>query len=270
MHTHAILSVALKPAALLEALCGALAEAGSVRSLLCILPSSLPWRTAKAKSVAGSGVQCVGRSRKRWEFAVHTHAILSVALKPAALLEALCGALAEAGSVRSLLCILPSSLAWRKRCWKRLAKTIETHRENQSKIEPWRCDGAPEIDAKSLPGPSRDTPWRPRASRRRLGSVSGASWSVPGVPRERPEALQGRPGTPERAPGSARERAEATKIDSKSRPRAKKTSFFRAAHSRTLFGSIFRRFSSIVAPIFVVFRGYFVRASRLAARRAEP
>ena len=37
MHTHAILSVALKPAALLEALCGALAEAGSVRSLLCIL-----------------------------------------------------------------------------------------------------------------------------------------------------------------------------------------------------------------------------------------
>ena len=89
----------------------------------------------------------------------------------------------------------------------------------------------PQNRRKSFPGPSPDTPWRPRASRRRLGSVSGASRSVPGVLRECPESRQARPRTPERAPWSARERAEATKIDAKSHPRKKKSSFLRAAHS---------------------------------------
>ena len=107
--------------------------------------------------------------------------------------------------------------------------------------------GAPKIDSKSVPGASRDAPWQPRASRWRLGSVSGASRGVLGAPRERPETLQERPGTPERAPGSVWERAEATKIDAKSHPRKKKSSFLHAAHSQSIEEAIFRRFSSIFA-----------------------
>ena len=64
------------------------------------------------------------------------------------------------------------------------AKSIENHRENQSKIDPRRRLGAPKIDSKSLPGPSRDTSWRPRASRRRLGSVLGRPRRAPGAPKE--------------------------------------------------------------------------------------
>ena len=124
-----------------------------------------------------------------------------------------------------------------------LAKSIEHHRENRPKIDHRRRLGAPKIDSKSLPGPSRDTPWRPRASRRRLGSVSGASRSVPGALRECPEDRQGRPGTPERAPWSAWERAEATKIDAKSRPGTKNSSCLGTVHSQTDFRSIFARFS---------------------------
>ena len=52
-----------------------------------------------------------------------------------------------------------------------------------------------------MPGRSLDTPWRPTASPRRLGSVSGASRSVLGAPRERPEGRQECPGTPCRAKG---------------------------------------------------------------------
>ena len=126
-----------------------------------------------------------------------------------------------------------------------LAKSIENRHKNRSKIDPRRRLGAPKIDSKSLPGPSRDTPWRPRASRRRLGSVSGASRSVPGAPRKRPEGRQGSPGTPERAPWSAWEHAEETKIDTKSRPGAEKSSFLCAVRSRSIVGAIFRRFSSI-------------------------
>ena len=126
-----------------------------------------------------------------------------------------------------------------------LAKSIENHSENRSKIDPQRRLGAPKSESKSLPGPSRETPWRERASRRRLRSVSGASRSVPGVLRECLESLKGRPGTPERAHWSAWERAEAIKIDAKSRPRAEKSSFLRAEHSQSIVGAIFRHFSSI-------------------------
>ena len=94
-----------------------------------------------------------------------------------------------------------------------LAKSIENHRENQSKIDPRRRLGAPKIDSKSLPGPSRDSPWRPRASLRRRGSVLGVSWGVPGTPRERsrvpkgaPERQKGRSG----ALGSALRRPKST------------------------------------------------------------
>ena len=96
-----------------------------------------------------------------------------------------------------------------------------------------------------MPGCSRDAPWRSRASRRRLGSISGASRGVPGEPRKRPEGPQGRLGTPERTPRSARERAEATKIDAQSRPEAQEESFFDTARSWSTVGAIFRRFLSI-------------------------
>ena len=112
-----------------------------------------------------------------------------------------------------------------------LAKSIENHRDNRSKIDPWRGPGAPKIDPKSVPGPSRDTPWRPRVSRRYLGSASGAPQGVPGAPQERPESHQGHAGTPERAPGSVRQRTKATKIDAKSRPGATNSNFWRAARS---------------------------------------
>ena len=128
-----------------------------------------------------------------------------------------------------------------------LAKSIKKHSENRPKIDPRRRPGATKIDSKSLLGPSRETPWRARASRRRLRSVPGASRSVPGALRECPKGRQGRPGTPEMTPWSARERAEATKIDAKSRPGAEKSSFLRAAHSQSIVGAIFRRFLSIFA-----------------------
>ena len=126
-----------------------------------------------------------------------------------------------------------------------LAKSIKSHRENQMRIDPRRRLGAPKIDSKSLLGPSRETPWRARASRRRLRSVPGASRSVPGALRECPKGRQGRPGTPEMTPWSARERAEATKIDAKSRPGAEKSSFLRAARSRSIVRAIVRRFPLI-------------------------
>ena len=128
-----------------------------------------------------------------------------------------------------------------------LEKSIEKHCENRPKIDPRRRPGAPKIDSKSLPGPSRETPCRARASRRRLGSVSGASQSVPGALQEGPESHQGRPGTPERSPWSAWERAEATKIDAKSHPRAEKSRVLRAVHSQSTVGAIFRLFASIFA-----------------------
>ena len=65
-----------------------------------------------------------------------------------------------------------------------LAKAIENHRENRSQIDPRRRLGASKIDSKSLRGPSRDTPWRPRASQRRLGSVLGRPRRAPGAPKE--------------------------------------------------------------------------------------
>ena len=64
--------------------------------------------------------------------------------------------------------------------------------KSRAKIAPGIGLGAPKIDSKSLPGPSRDAPWCPRVSGRLLGSVLVASWGVPGAPRERPEDPQNR------------------------------------------------------------------------------
>ena len=109
-----------------------------------------------------------------------------------------------------------------------LACRIEPARRRQStrtsiQILPERGAGASQIDPKSIPGHSRDAPWRPRASGGRLGSVPGASRGVPGMSQSRPGDPQGRPWAPERTPGSAQERTEVTKIDAKSRPGSKKS-----------------------------------------------
>ena len=96
-----------------------------------------------------------------------------------------------------------------------------------------------------MPGDSRDAPWRSRASRRRLGTISGASRSVPGEPRKRPKGPQGRLGTPERTPRSARELTEASKIDAQSRLEAQEESFFDTTRSWSSVEPIFRRFLSI-------------------------
>ena len=96
-----------------------------------------------------------------------------------------------------------------------------------------------------MPGNSRDAPWRSRASRRRLGTISGASRGVPGEPRKRPKGPQGRLGTPERTPRSARELTEASKIDAQSRLEAQEESFFDTTRSWSTVEPIFRRFLSI-------------------------
>ena len=82
-----------------------------------------------------------------------------------------------------------------------LAKSIKKHSENRPKIDPRRRPGATKIDSKSLLGPSRETPWRARASRRRLRSVPEASRSVPGTSRGRPGGV---PGTSRGRPGTSR------------------------------------------------------------------
>ena len=64
-----------------------------------------------------------------------------------------------------------SEKSWRKSIGNR---SPETPRDPQNRL-------------KIVPGPSRDTPWLPKASRRRLGRVSGASRSIPGALRERPD-----------------------------------------------------------------------------------
>ena len=122
---------------------------------------------------------------------------------------------------------------------------LQNECENRAKIGPGRGPGAPKIESKSVPGRSRDAPWRPRASWKHHGSFSGASRDVPGSPRERPGGHQRHPGTPKRAPGSVQERAEATKIDAKSRPGAKKSSFGRATWLQRSVEANFRRFLSI-------------------------
>ena len=109
-----------------------------------------------------------------------------------------------------------------------LACRIEPAKRRQStrtsiQILPERGSGASQIDSKSIPGHSRDAPWRPRASGGRLGNNPGASRGVPGVSQSGPGDPQGHPRAPERAPGSAQERTEATKIDAKLRPATKKS-----------------------------------------------
>ena len=102
--------------------------------------------------------------------------------------------------------------------------------QNRPKIDPGTLSGH-----SGAPGDDPECPGRaPRASRARPGSTRTA-----------PEVGQGRPGTPKRAAKSIRERAEATKIDTESRPGAKKSGFCRSTQSRSLDGSMFPRILSI-------------------------
>ena len=125
------------------------------------------------------------------------------------------------------------------------SRRLATVARCRAQIGPGRGLGAPKIESKSVPGRSRDAPWRPRASWKHHGSFSGASRDVPGSLRERPGGDQRHPRMPKRTPGSVQERAEATKIDAKSRPGAKKSSFGRATWLQRSVEANFRRFLSI-------------------------
>ena len=127
------------------------------------------------------------------------------------------------------------------------AKSIEKHYEDRSKIDPRRRTGAPKIDSKSLPGPSRETPWLARASRGRLRSVSGASRSARRVAKDDPGRQKGYPG----APGSVPRRPKSTP----SRVREQKNRVFfvqriRKASSERLFSIFigFRCFGEVCEP----------------------
>ena len=94
-----------------------------------------------------------------------------------------------------------------------LAKSIENHRENRSKIDPRRSLGAPKIDSKSV----RDPLAAPRGAQERPEGVSGASrerlGSVSERPRRPPGASGGSPWAPRDAGKSARERLGACRGD---------------------------------------------------------
>ena len=54
----------------------------------------------------------------------------------------------------------------------------------------WEAPGHPKSTQKSVPGPSRDAPWRPRAYRERLGRVSGRPRRAPGASGELPKTAR--------------------------------------------------------------------------------
>ena len=136
----------------------------------------------------------------------------------------------------------------RKRTFRRLARSQNSYEDRCANRHETRCKIGPGSGSghpKSTHNRSREPLGTPRGNQEHPDGVSGASWGVLGAPRECPETVQGHLGTPERAPGSVWERPEETKIDSKSRPGAKKSICFRAVRSRSVVGAIFQRFSSI-------------------------
>ena len=111
------------------------------------------------------------------------------------------------------------------------AKSIENHRENQSKIDPRRRLGEPKIDSKSFQDPlgtHRGVQERPEgvsgASWERLGASPARPGSAQGVPKGAPERQKGRPG----ALGSALRRPKSTP----SRVRERKNRVFLARRVR--------------------------------------
>ena len=87
--------------------------------------------------------------------------------------------------------------------------------------------GTPKIDSKSLPGTFRAP----------LGAQE--------APRDHPERSRHAPGSSWDRRGSVRERFRVAKIDAEAPPGAKRASFLRAPHLRTVYRSIIRCFLSI-------------------------
>ena len=80
---------------------------------------------------------------------------------------------------------------------------LENRYENRSKIGPGSSSGAPKIDLKSVPGPTRDAQWRSGTSRSRLGASRERPRRAPGAPGESPRTARDakrRPGTLRRGP----------------------------------------------------------------------
>ena len=132
----------------------------------------------------------------------------------------------------------------------RLQNHCGHRRKNRSKIDAGEVPGAPKIKSNSMPGGSQDAPWRSRASRRRLGSISGASREHLGACPASPESVlrvpkggsvrqRGRPG----APGSAPKQPKSTL----SRVRKRKKRVFSTRRVREAlskrFVAVFHRFS---------------------------
>ena len=131
-----------------------------------------------------------------------------------------------------------------------LACRIEPGKRRQStrtsiQILPERGAGAPQIDPKSIPGHSRDAPWRPRAS----GSVSGVSRERLGASPACPRAAQA---IPKAAPGHQKERPGAPRSAPRrpklmpSRVRDRRNRFiFGAASAGSVVRAIYRQFCLI-------------------------
>ena len=98
---------------------------------------------------------------------------------------------------------------------------------NRSKIDPGSSPGAPKIDLKSVPGPTRDAQWHSGTSQSCLGASRERPRRAPGARGESPKAARD-------AQGDARERSGESRgdqIDAESRPQTKKSSFCRSARS---------------------------------------
>ena len=90
-----------------------------------------------------------------------------------------------------------------------LACRIEPAKRRQStrtsiQILPERGSGAPQIDPKSIPGHSRDAPWRTRSSGVRLGSASRRPRWVSEPPRRSPRPPPGTRKSARERPGAHR------------------------------------------------------------------
>ena len=124
----------------------------------------------------------------------------------------------------------------------RLENRHENRHENRSKIGPGSSPGAPKIDLKSVPGPTRDAQWRSGTSRSRLGASRERPRRAPGAPGESPRTARD-------AQRGARERSGEGRGDQNRRRVAsasEKIEFFSlgsfAKRRRTDFSTIFVSF----------------------------
>ena len=102
------------------------------------------------------------------------------------------------------------------RCNQGDVATTTRRPENRRAIAAWRVPGAPKIDPKSIPGPSRATPEHP-----------GTIRSAPDVPHGRPERAPGAPGRPPKSSKVAPECQKGRPGASGSAPRRPKSTLNR-------------------------------------------